>query len=468
MSSSVRPIRLRQRLAAARRQQLEHLLGGLGDPGRHHVRVGVVAQASLGGARVLLVELVRPHHPVDLPAVALGVVVRDRGPEAGDLQHHLGAPVAQEVELVRGQVVLPDGVEDRRADVALVAAEVRLPLAGQRVEVDGLGLLLAVAAALPGVHRPAVAGLVGRVPSLADPPVAVQQQPPGDLRQPAVEEGVGEELVPEDVPAVRLAVEAAGGDAGVVVGGLPRAHLQQVRGVEAQQELDPLLARQLDVAHLPELVPGARVAVERLVEAGIPGRALDRRLQRLADAAVAAAVERDVLLHPHGDPLVQLERQHLLDVVLGLVGAAGDVELLAAAEHPRARRLGDLDARLAGAGLQRDHVDALDPGALRVEVSSLQVAVAGHPLVDHPAVERGHDLDPAGPVPRRQVPADRRLVHAVHADEAAAAQAGLPSRPVAEAQLADHQRVADVVRCAGRRAARRRRGGTARLTRCGA
>ena len=58
--------------------------------------------------------------------------------------------------------------------------------------------------------------------------------------QPEVEEGIDEELVPEDVPAICLAVEAASRDAGVVMGGQPRAHLQEMRGVEAQQELDAL------------------------------------------------------------------------------------------------------------------------------------------------------------------------------------------------------------------------------------
>jgi hypothetical protein len=53
------------------------------------------------------------------------------------------------------------------------------------------------------------------------------------------------------VPAICLAVEAARRDARVVVSGGPRADLQDVRGVKAQQELDALLHRKLRVAHLP-------------------------------------------------------------------------------------------------------------------------------------------------------------------------------------------------------------------------
>ena len=75
------------------------------DPRHHDVRVGVVAQPALGRVRVLLVELVRAHDAVDLVPVAVGVEVRDRGPEARDLEHHLGAVVAQEVEVVGGLVV---------------------------------------------------------------------------------------------------------------------------------------------------------------------------------------------------------------------------------------------------------------------------------------------------------------------------------------------------------------------------
>ena len=127
-------------------------------------------------------ELVRSHHPMDLPAIAIRVEVRDRGPEARDLEHHLGAVVAQEVDVVRGLVVLPDVVEDRRVDVALVAREVGLPLTRERVDVDELRLLLAIAPALPRIHRSAVAGPLGAGARLADAPVAIHQQPASDLR----------------------------------------------------------------------------------------------------------------------------------------------------------------------------------------------------------------------------------------------------------------------------------------------
>ncbi len=434
-----------QGVAAAGREELQHLLRDLADPGRHHVRVGVVAQASLGGARVPLVELVRAHDAVDLPPIAVRVEVGDGPPEARDLQHHLGPAVAQEVEVVRRLVEVPYVVEDRRADVPLVAAEIRVPAPRERVEVDDLGFLPPVAAALPGVHRPLVAACAGRRAGLADPPEAVQDQRPRYQGQPEVEEGIDEELVPEDVPAVCLAVEAASRDAGVVVGGEPRADLEEMRGMEAQQELDALLPRKLRVADLPELVPRPGLAGEGAVEGRIAGGALGRGLQRLADAAVVRAVERRDLLDPYGRALVHVERQHLLYVVLALVGAASDLDLLAAAIDARARGLGDFNPRLTGSRLQRDHVGAVDPGSLRIEVTALELPVAGDALVHDPPVERRHDLDGPRPVLRRQVPGECGLVHAVHAHEAAAPQSGLPARSIPKAQLAHDQRVAEVV-----------------------
>ena len=87
--------------------------------------------------------------------------------------------------------------------------------------------------------------------------------------------GIDVELVPEHVPAVRLAVEPAGGHAGVVVGGVARADLQDVRDVQAQQQLDALVARAADVADLATAPPTPRAwPRERLVEGRVPGDVL--------------------------------------------------------------------------------------------------------------------------------------------------------------------------------------------------
>ena len=254
-SSSSMPQPAAQRLGAARGQQRQQLAGDIAQPRHHDVGVGVVAQPALRRIRVLLVELVRAHHAVDLIALALGIEVRDRCPEAGDLEHHLRAIVAQERLVMRGLEVVPDVVEDRRVDVPLVMAEVRLPAARNGVEMDALGLLGALAAALPREHRAPESCLPGRRPGLAQPAVAVHQQTSRDLGQPDVEERKRVDLVPEHMPAVRLPVQAAGGQPGIEVGGVPGADLQDVRDVQPQQQLHALVSGHPHVAHPPQLLP---------------------------------------------------------------------------------------------------------------------------------------------------------------------------------------------------------------------
>ena len=135
-------------------------------------------------------ELVGAHDAVDIVAVPLFVVVGYRRPEAGDLQHHLGPVVEQELEVVGDLVVAPDVVEDGGVYVPLVVGEVRLPLAGVWVEVDDLCLFLPVGAALPGVHRPFVAGFFCGGAGFVQAPVTVHEKLAGNLRQPEVEERV--------------------------------------------------------------------------------------------------------------------------------------------------------------------------------------------------------------------------------------------------------------------------------------
>jgi hypothetical protein len=60
---------------------------------------------------------------------------------------------------------------------------------------------------------------------LAETPEAVHEQGAGDLGKAEVQEGIDVELVPEDVPAVGLAVEASRRDSGVPVGRVAGAHL---------------------------------------------------------------------------------------------------------------------------------------------------------------------------------------------------------------------------------------------------
>jgi hypothetical protein len=212
------------------------------------------------------VELVRAHHPVDLVAVAIWVEVRDRRPEPGDLEHHLRAMVTKERQVLGCLEVMPDVVENRGVDVALVAAEIRLPTARKRVQVDSLRLLLALAAALPWEHGAAEARLVGRRTRFVQAPVPVHQQATSDLGHPVVQKRIHIQLVPEDMSAVGLAVESAGRNPRIDVGCLTRADLQQMAGVQAQEPLHLLVRLHLQVTHPPVLLPSRPMPPELRLE----------------------------------------------------------------------------------------------------------------------------------------------------------------------------------------------------------
>src|SRR2546423_8904156 len=101
---------------------------------------------------------------------------------------------------------------------------------------DDLRLLFAVAAALPRIHRAAIAGVASGGPGLAETSEAVHQQPAGDVGKAKVQEGIDVQLVPKDMPTIGLAVEAPRRHPGVTVGRVARTDLQDMGDVEAQQE----------------------------------------------------------------------------------------------------------------------------------------------------------------------------------------------------------------------------------------
>src|SRR5262249_24233688 len=152
--------------------------------------------------------------------------------------------------------------EDRGVDVPLVVAEIRLPPAGERVEMDDLGLFDPLAPALPREHRTPEPRLPGGRPRLPDPTVAVHQQSSRYLGQPEVQERERAYLVPEDVPEVGFAVRPAGRHPGVEVGGMPRAHLEKLCDVQPEQQLKLPVSGQAQVARPPQFTPRRAVALE--------------------------------------------------------------------------------------------------------------------------------------------------------------------------------------------------------------
>ncbi len=239
------------------------------DPGGGDVGVGVVVEAGAAGVRVGVVVLVGAHHAEDAVPARGRVPGGGVRPEPGDLQQHLGAAGVQELGVAARLAVLPHVVRDRRSDVVLEVGVVGQPAARAGVEVQPLGLLPSVAAALPRVQRPAPAEGAGRRAGGFQAPVAVGEQGPGDLGEVQVEVRQHEQLVPEDVPAVGLAVQPARGDADVEVGGVRGEGLQDVEEVQPQDVAG--FAGDLEPGPAPQLLPGGAVVVPQFREAGRRG-----------------------------------------------------------------------------------------------------------------------------------------------------------------------------------------------------
>src|SRR5690606_19733678 len=104
----------------------------------------------------------------------------------------------------------PDVVGDGGIDVPLQMGVVRQPAPRLGVEVELLGLLAAIAAALPGIEGTAQATRVRQPAGGIEAAEAVAQQAAGDLRDAPVEEREDEQLVPEHVATVGLAMQTAG------------------------------------------------------------------------------------------------------------------------------------------------------------------------------------------------------------------------------------------------------------------
>ena len=156
------------------------------------------------------------------------VVVRGEARhEPGNFDDHGTAAEPYELDVARDLVVAPGVVGDRKVDVALPAGVIGEPPPGLRVEVEGLGLLPAVAAALPREHGAGVSVTLGGRPSRVEPPESIAEQRPGQDRKSQVEEREDEQLVPEDVPAIGLAVESTSRDADVEIDGVGRHGLQR-------------------------------------------------------------------------------------------------------------------------------------------------------------------------------------------------------------------------------------------------
>ena len=386
---------------------------------------------------MLLVELVGTHDPADVIAPVGLIVLGDAGPEAGGLQQDFRAVVVQELQVVRAVEVLPHRVGHRDRDVALPAGEIRVPLSRDGVEVQDLGLFVAVVGGLPGIHGPPVAVLAGVLPGPLQAAVAVQQERPADVRKVEVVEGVDEQLVPEDVPPVGLAVEAPGGQARVDAEVVGTGRAQQVIDVQAQHPLGEAVSLDHDVRLVPQGPPGPGMLLEKLVEAPPLAQRILRGLPWIRNVPVPGGVQAYGLLQGVFSALFGFNAEALGDVPGVLIDRALRLQGLRAAEPGGPGPEEDIDLRAHGSRLQKGAALPLaDPD--RLEVPGVQLPVAGHPVVGHGAVEAGAHGKAPGPVHGADRVADRPQVGVVHARDPAAFDRRDPAFLVLEGQRALH------------------------------
>ena len=130
-------------------------------------------------------------------------------------------------------VVLPDIIGNGDVHMPLQRAMVGNPPSRTGVEVDDLAFFASVAAALPGVHRALIPGLTSGQTRLGQTTVAIEQQSAGQLGQAEGEEREDKEFIPENMPPIGFAVEAARRDADIEVTGMRRRGLEQMESVQA-------------------------------------------------------------------------------------------------------------------------------------------------------------------------------------------------------------------------------------------
>ena len=230
--------------------------------------------------------------------------------------------------------------------------------------------------------------------------MSVREQRRGQPRPSQRDERVDEDLVPEDVAVVGLAVQAPRGDAGVEVGVDRVERLQHVEGVEVQRE--GLVARrmQLDRELRPEPLPRELVLAKELVE------------RRGGEQAVGGVVRRG----EHG-AVPEVPTETTFSMTSGIPAAASTVNSWATApsscarnsrrgataEPPsgdaRACRHGDADGGALGLGLEHDGV-----GRELAQFDGPQVAVRARQVIGHVRV-RDATVD-AGSHDDRPRPAD--------------------------------------------------------------
>ena len=168
------------------RYDLKHFQGLGENPNRHDIGIGVVVESRLTGIRIGFMIFIWSHNAQDFITVKLRIIRCNTGPEASDLQNHLGTVKRQEFQILSSLIILADIIYYGRVYMTLISGIIRNPSAGLGIQMDFLGFLPAIASALPGIHGSFIACIFCRGPSLVQTAVAVHQEGSGNFRNPEI------------------------------------------------------------------------------------------------------------------------------------------------------------------------------------------------------------------------------------------------------------------------------------------
>src|ERR1022692_4530172 len=241
-----------------------------------------------------------------------------------------------------------------------------------------LRLLPSVAAALPGIHGPAVTSVVSGPAGFWQSPVSVQEQRSHQLRKMQVEIGKDEELVPENMTPVGLAMEAAGGYADIEIDGVAGRRLKQMEDVEVQgQSRLAAVALEFERESIPQVVPFADVVIEEHGEGTPAATPRGCFSQWIADRAVPRCEQGNDLLD--GDRLKSLDVDgYFVSDEAGFFDhPAWRTDRTPITDDPGPRHLCDTGSRLTGMSGQGDVL--VDGASVHIdEVVLIELAVASY------------------------------------------------------------------------------------------
>ena len=316
-------------------------------PRGHDIGVGIVPKPLPGRAGVPVMELVRAHHATDIVTVGRLVVAGQAGEKSCDFEQQLGALMDEEFRVTGGLVVLPYAVGDGEANMPLMMGIVGHPLFIAHVVKLGRSLFAALNTALPREHRAFEAGGSCGHPRFVQASVSITEQSTAQIGSSEGENRIDENLIPEHVPAVTLAMQAASGHACVQVGVDGSHRLQNMEGVQIERERLAFARAHVHGELIPQELPRPLVLSQKLCGVTQPPNPGRHRIQRRGDGTVAGGADIDKLLHPDRMPRLKRQLEFMSDpsCVLGEKSPARS-KTLAAAVRPGACGHRDMDAGL--------------------------------------------------------------------------------------------------------------------------